>query len=556
MITPYEIPTTPRPIELDLSRNEGSPWFLESREAIEDLTGLANRYPTTSGLSSAIAERHSIDDRQVLVTAGGDDALFRCFLARAGCDVVTTTPTFEMIGKYSAQSACTVSEISWWDGPFPIEDFAVAAAESDLSVVVSPNNPTGHVITSPDLRRLSAASPLVVLDSAYAEFADEDLTPLALELGNVVVIRTMSKAFGLAGLRVGYLIGPSHLIAEVSAFGSPYPVSGVSAHLAELAMRSEPAPREQFVDQVRLERSQLEDLLARLGAPALKSQANFVLASSVDPPWITAAAGALGIALRSFPGRLQLTDSVRITLPGRPAEFEKLTSVLRTVMSPDCLLFDLDGVIADVSLSYRKAIVATAAFYGIAVSDSQISQAKAQGNANDDWALTAQLCRNAGVVIDIDELTARFEAFYQGTDRQPGLNSYETPLVATELLALWKAGYRLGIVTGRPRKDALAFLERFGLLEYFDSVVTREDAPLKPDPGPVLLAMRKLDATHGWMLGDTPDDLTAARLADVLPIGVVAPGQDPGPARQTLSGAAIVLDSTSQLEELLNATHR
>jgi histidinol-phosphate aminotransferase len=108
------------------------------------------------------------------------------------------------------------------------------------------------------------------------------------------------------------------------------------------------------------------------------------------------------------------------------------------------------------------------------------------------------------------------------------------------------------VVTGRPRSDAERFLSRHGVADCFAAVVTMEDAPLKPDPAPVRLALERLGMSHAWMLGDTPDDLWAARGAGVLPIGCRAPG-DAAVADAALveAGAAQILDSVDQLEGVL-----
>ena len=99
--------------------------------------------------------------------------------------------------------------------------------------------------------------------------------------------------------------------------------------------------------------------------------------------------------------------------------------------------------------------------------------------------------------------------------------------------------------------DAEEALDRFGLLENTSVLVTREDAALKPDPGPVILAMERLGVESAWFIGDTPDDVEAARSAGALPIGVIAPGADPERTVRTLSRTARVLAHTVDLEELL-----
>jgi phosphoglycolate phosphatase-like HAD superfamily hydrolase len=109
------------------------------------------------------------------------------------------------------------------------------------------------------------------------------------------------------------------------------------------------------------------------------------------------------------------------------------------------------------------------------------------------------------------------------------------------------------VVTGRPRRDAERFLSDHGLADCFATVVTMDDAPIKPDPAPVRLALERLGSRHAWMVGDTPDDLRAARGAGVLPLGVLAPQDEPERARSALAaaGAARILDRLDDLLEML-----
>jgi phosphoglycolate phosphatase-like HAD superfamily hydrolase len=111
----------------------------------------------------------------------------------------------------------------------------------------------------------------------------------------------------------------------------------------------------------------------------------------------------------------------------------------------------------------------------------------------------------------------------------------------------------LAIVTGRPRAEAEWFLERTGIAPLFGTVVAMEDAPAKPDPAPVRLALERLGVRRAWMVGDTPDDMRAAAQAGVLPLGVVTPGDEPSLAMAALldAGAARVLGQLTDLLELL-----
>jgi histidinol-phosphate aminotransferase len=144
---------------------------------------------------------------------------------------------------------------------------------------------------------------------------------------------------------------------------------------------------------------------------------------------------------------------------------------------------------------------------------------------------------------------ARFEALYQGTDAAPGLWTNETLRVPREHIAAWAARRPLGIVTGRPARDLGRFLDHFDLRPLFTATVCMEEAPLKPDPAPVRLLMLRLGVERAWLLGDTPDDIRAARGAGVLPIGVLAPGEADGDGTHLLAaGAARVLSHPGEWE--------
>ena len=549
----YSPPRLSPGIDLDLSRNEGRTPATDLMPSVVELGELIRRYPDTTALLRQLARLHDLREDQLLVTAGGDDALLRCFLARLGpgLTAVTTTPTFEMISIYADQVGSRLVEVEWWDGPYPTADVIAAAGGAGVVFVVSPNNPTGATITEAELGGVSDAVPLVVLDAAYAEFADRDLTPAALEMGNVVVVRTLSKAYGLAGLRVGYLLGSPDLIAEVSGFGSPYPVSSLSTVLATETLSRDDNGVSLFVDEIRTERTELTVLFETLDVRPLQSQANFVLAETADAGWVTDACASLGVGIRRFPERGALGSWVRVTLPGDPNDFERLKRTLTTVLAPEAVLFDLDGVLADVTGSYRRSIIETARTFGVTVSQADIDNAKGSGAANDDWELTRRLCVDQGVKLDYGQVVARFEQVYQGFENSPGLKFYERPLVDQNTWSRWAARLPLGVVTGRPRSDAEEVLDRFGLLTSTSVLVAREDAPLKPDPRPVRLALTRLDVRHAWMVGDTPDDIEAARSAQVVPIGVISPGSEPLAAHAMLNGAARTLQRTVDLEEML-----
>ena len=513
---------------IDLSMNEGEP---PSRACLDVLQrhgpALLRKYADPAPLEAAYAAYLGAEPANVLATTGGDDAIDRVLRASLapGREMVFPTPTFEMVPACARMARADLVPIEYEWGTLPHDDILDAVNErTGVVAVLTPDNPTGRAFSTASLLRLADALPpevTLMVDLAYAEFADEDPTAALLEVPRAVMIRTMSKAWGLAGLRIGFAVGAKRRIEPLRGYGGPYALTGPSIAIALDRLQNGVADMRGFVDYVRSRRDRLAQVLRDAGGAPEPSRTNFVLASFPDARWIQRGMAAQGVLVRHF---AHLPEYVRVTVPRDDAEFRRVERALRCLDRPDALLFDMDGVLADVSRSYREAIARTCASFGVDAGRGTIEAAKAAGNANDDWALTHRVLADAGVKATPAEVTARFEELYQGTDDQPGLRRHETLIPSRELLEKLAARCKLGIVTGRPRADAERFLRDHGARGLFGAVVCREDAPLKPDPAPVRLALDQLDARTAWMLGDTPDDLRVAAGAGVAPVGVVPPG--------------------------------
>jgi histidinol-phosphate aminotransferase len=558
-ITAYTVPRPPIPVDLYLHGNEGA----QPPESLlgVDLLRLLREYPDTASLGAVIATREGVEPEQVIITAGVDDALDRICRAmlEPGRTLILPEPTFVMFRRFAARAHGEVVSVNWPGAAYPTEAVLAAIDErTALIAIVTPNNPTGAVAAAEDVRRIAEAAPnaLVIVDHAYVEFGGEDCTKVALEYSNTIVTRTLSKAWGMAGARVGYALGHPQVIDWLRTAGLPYAVAGPSLALVSRRLGEGNAAIADFIAEVKTERERLEARLDEWGLRVTPSQGNFVFARHADPDaalWLRDALAGMGILVRAFPRHSLLDDALRITCPGNPQNFERLEHALHTILQPDALLFDLDGVLADVSRSYRQSIIATVGFFGVHITSENVSEAKAAGDANNDWVLTQRILSQHGVDVELAEVTERFERIYQGTDEEPGLRRTETLLVDPDLLAGLAERYPLGIVTGRPRRDAERFLREKDIAGYFGALVCMEDAALKPDPAPVQLLLRQLDARRAWLIGDTPDDARAARAAGVLPVGIFAPGHDPkvlGPA-MTDAGCARILERVDQLEEFL-----
>lgn len=219
------------------------------------------------------------------------------------------------------------------------------------------------------------------------------------------------------------------------------------------------------------------------------------------------------------------------------------------------VLFDMDGVLASVHLSYREAIIQTARHFGVSITSEEISIEKKRGDANNDWILSKRLIEgkrtSTDTPITIEEVTKVFEDLYQGTDTTVGLCKTESLIPSKGLLleVARRCGGKVAIVTGRPIKDCATFLTTHGLDEIFKICICMEDGPAKPNPRPVQLAFGKLGVSPESciMIGDTPDDIRAGVAAGVPSWGVLTPEED---AKLTLG---LIQKSQSMLTSLNGA---
>lgn len=550
-------PRTPTsPVALNLAGTEGPGDPLDAEFARHAASSAASRYPDTSPLASGLADHFNITPDRVLVTAGADEAIacvFRAYL-ESGREVVLTSPTFEMLPRYAAMCDASTVSVPWPDARFPVDAIIDAVTpRTTLIAIVTPNNPTGAVATIAELAAIHDTAPGAVLlvDLAYIEYADADPTAALLDLPRVVVVRTFSKAWGLAGARVGYAMGHRNVIDLVAAAGNPFPVAAPSLELARNALLSNGDAMRTRVDAVRGRRTRTANAFTEAGIPISPTQANFVCAAPKDPRWLWDALVGCGIGTRLIED--PQPSRVRMTVPADDDAFARVTEALRTVFAPEALILDMDGVIADVSKSYRAAIIATAAHFGVATTPAEIAALKRGGNANDDWQLTATIVATQRPDITLEDVTEMFESLFHGTGEQPGLWENETLIVRPDLLRRLARRLPLAIATGRPRRDAERFLDRFEITDCMTACVTRDDGAIKPDPFAPREAMRRVGATRGWMIGDTPDDVLASRSAGLLPLGVIAPGDDNARMTEALlrAGAARVIPTLASLENLL-----
>ncbi|MEO8910178.1 MAG: histidinol-phosphate transaminase [Gemmatimonadaceae bacterium] len=313
--------TAPRePGVLDLSDNTNlwgtPPSSLRTLSSIHQED--ASRYPVAYEpvLRDAIARYVDVPREMVVAGCGSDDVLdsaIRAF-AEPGERLCLPAPSFGMIPVFARTNGLVPVEV-----PLTRElDAAVddiLATRARITYLCSPNNPTGGALSRSGVEQIvEGAAGLVIIDQAYVEFGGESFIDLLSSRRPVLVTRTMSKAFGLAGLRVGYGIGSPELISEVMKARGPYKVSTLSERAAIAALENDLSWVSARIGDVVTNRARFRHELSIRGITSLDSSANFVLIPVNNSEVSARRCRQAGIRVRALPSLPGIGDAIRIAI--------------------------------------------------------------------------------------------------------------------------------------------------------------------------------------------------------------------------------------------------
>jgi len=313
-------------------------------DAIREAAARSHRYPddNSGALRAALADRHGLAEDEVLVAGGSVTMVGQFILATCdpGDEVVYCWPSFEAYPILAMHAGATARTAPLRDETYDLDAMGELVGERTRCVFVcTPNNPTSTAVRRDAVERFLTHVPpdcLVVIDEAYREFVTDAAMVDGLELlhdhANVVTLRTFSKAYSLAGLRVGYAFGRADVVAALRKVRPPFPVSSV-AQAAALAALDDTGENARRIAEIVGERARVTATLREAGYEVPESQANFV--------WLPVRDAAVplatyceqrGVVLRGFAG-----VGVRATI-GTPDENTTLLEVLEKAIA--------DGVVA------------------------------------------------------------------------------------------------------------------------------------------------------------------------------------------------------------------
>jgi len=300
--------------------------------------GDLTRYPERESVEAIAAAQLGREAQQVVLTNGVDEAihvLFETFL-ESGDEVLLPVPTYTMYEVYaSATDAHVVTVQASDDLQFPFESLIAAITpQTKMVTIANPNSPSGSVATRAQILEIAHCAPqsVVLVDEAYFHFHGETVMDLVGEIPNLIVARTFSKAYGLAGLRLGLLAGPVDLMRWIRRVLSPYSVNSVALACLPPAL-DDTAYLNWYVGEVLQARAEFEAVLDRAGVRRWSSRANFILveigAQHAEFVRRMSAAGVLVRDRSSDPG---CDGRVRITV-GTRQQMQQAAQVLTETLA-------------------------------------------------------------------------------------------------------------------------------------------------------------------------------------------------------------------------------
>jgi histidinol-phosphate aminotransferase len=307
-----------RVVKLNTNENPfaPSPKVIQAIQNVEP--EMLRRYPnpTADLFRAAAAELLEVTPEMILAGNGSDDILTiatRTFVPPGGT-LAYPDPTYSLypvLAKLEDAKAVTVA----WERDYSLPIDALLETKADAIYLANPNAPTGTFVSPMKIEELARKfDKLILVDEAYVDFAEDDCVPLVREYQNVVITRTLSKAYSLAGLRFGYAVGQPQVIAEMMKVKDSYNCDAISVIAATAAIADQAYARRSW-EHVRQERQRLSSELTQMGWTVLPSQANFILVTCPSGKGRDAYLGLKqqGILVRYF-DKPALADKIRITV--------------------------------------------------------------------------------------------------------------------------------------------------------------------------------------------------------------------------------------------------
>jgi histidinol-phosphate aminotransferase len=582
-------------IKLDFNENSsGIPELLFNKIKSFDKQ-LLSTYPEYNKLYYELSKYLKIKKEQLILSNGSDDIIRLIFMAflDKNEEVIIPSPTFSMFKINANIVGAKIINIDVLSKDFTKQVIKkINECSPKLVVIVNPNNPTGTSISLRDLKQILTEARLknclVLVDEAYFEFNEVTAIDLITKFDSLIITRTFSKAYGLAGLRLGYGCANKGIITILKKIISPYPVSSFSVFVALEAIKNN-----NYVDKyclnVKTNKFILIKRLRSLNFEVFDGDANFIILKSKEYRSILKLLDNNNILVRDI--SKSMNNCLRITV-GCKKDNEFLIKCLKQfIQKKNIILFDLDGTIANVNYSYDEVIRQTVFYFTKQeITNKYIQSFRQKSKINNDWKLTFEIIKE--LIIKRKNSEKKIEKSFQFSFKEvkfifqekylgkktikknkfnfTGLINEESLLIDKEIFKNLSKKNILGIITGRPKNEALYFLKKFNILKYFKAVITLDDVKNdKPSPEGIIKALKQILSSKDlkenniektsnskiFYVGDTVTDIEASLSANIIPIGFIPEYYNNKNKQKKIlikSGAIAVIEESSEILYKIN----
>ena len=518
-------------------------------------------YPEYELFINRLADFYEVDANSILLTNGSDEGISvaaQTFVETHGDYAVVSDPCFSMIPQLLTLAGASLREVK----VLPDLSFDLAGIEAALeqgakmAMFATPENPTGAILDRETVKKWCAKYPdtLFVIDEAYGEFANSSMLANITQFENLLVLKTFSKAWGMAGLRLGMAFGAPALIEYMQRVKLPYSVNAMAIQTADKLLNRADEVKETAQKAV-ADINKLADELIDEGFRVNKGFSNsFLLGAGINAERLSEHCRSRGVLIRNRSNSV-FADDLRGHKPamwgrlrvsaGTENEHIKFLTALESFNKSYGVLFDLDGTLVDTTFSFDQTVQELVEHYtGRELPAAELQALRAEGGFNDDWQAAHELIKRRGCSVLLEDIIQRALPLYLSIAKQN-----EQMMCSWAVLGKLRKRHSLFIITGRTRPEYEPIWA-----ERLDPIFSRvyclgdlEGKLAKPSPDYLLHAMRDANLVAGCYIGNSVDDMQAARAAGLDAIGITS--TQPAEVLKK-AGAQITIKSMEQLEEV------
>jgi histidinol-phosphate aminotransferase len=553
----YDLPGSSRQNYARLDFCENTQGYPESypQGMPEDWT---SRYPEYPEFVEKLAAMYGIRPENLILTNGSDEGIMvvcNTFIEPGEDTAIVSRPCFSVIPHSLRLAGAKLVNVDVLpDLNFDIEGIETALkAGAKIAFFATPENPTGAQLSAEVIESWCKNYPntLIVIDEAYGDFSNTTVLHLIEKYNNLLILKTFSKAWAMAGLRLGCVFGQPQMIEYLRLVTPVFSVNNAALWTAsQLLDRRDDVTK--YVAEVNDRKTRLVKNLQERGFGVINGAGNSILLS-------------LGILADKFcqfcrDERVLVRNRSRQVFPtpefdpmwgrirvsiGTEAEQELFLNTLDKFQKSYGIIFDLDGTLVDTSASFDETVAQMVDRYsGKPLQKDELRKLREEGGYNDDWVASIELLKRRGVTMSMREFSPEATKLYLSLAPQT-----ETLLLEIEALTRIAKRFPTFIVTGRTRGEYdPVWGERLNPL--FKRVYCLDDIPglgAKPSPDYINRNLQDFDLKHGVYVGNSVDDMAAALGAGIDRIAITTSASEEA-LRE--AGAQLVISCMSELEKV------